>query len=319
MTDRRRINGPIGGTTPPLFAGVLTSSNSPTRSRDAADLQKIFLKTGLTPSASGSAYLEIEQASASSKKNALFNLSPSSLKLTCTVHGPRPLPRSASFTPNVVLSTHVKFAPFATRERRGYLRDTSERDLAVHLETALRGVIIGDRWPKSGVEIIVTILEAEEVHGWPRNSDSSDEAPQVFAASGMMSVLSGCITVASAAIVDAGLDCVDIITGGVAAIVGKIPVPGGKGHDLHVILDPKFSEHREVLASCVVGYLQSRDEVTELWMKGGMPPSPGASSDEQTGITLLIDGAVQAAVAARHVLVEAIKESIEYKPLPTKS
>jgi len=243
----------------------------------------------------------------------LFNLSPSSLKLTCTVHGPRPLPRSAPFASSILLFTHVKFAPFATRERRGYLRDNSERDLAVHLETALRGVIVGDRWPKSGVEIIVTILEGEEDYWWHRSSNCSDDAPQALAASGMMSILSGCINVASAAIVDAGLHCVDIVAGGVAAIVGKTSIPGESGHDLQVILDPNFSEHREVLASCVVVYLQSRDEITELWMNGGMPSSPEISSDDQNGIILLMDSAVQAAVAARHVLVEAIKESTEHR------
>ncbi|MCJ1385346.1 3'-5'-exoribonuclease [Xylographa soralifera] len=313
MTDRRRVNCPAGGTAPPHFADSLTSNASPTRSRDAANLQKIFLKTGLTPSASGSAYLEIEQPPALPKKDASFNPSPSSLKLTCTIHGPRPLPRSAPFASNVLLSTHVKFAPFATRERRGYLRDTSERDLAVHLENALRGIIVGDRWPKSGVEIIVTILEGEEDHWWHRNSNCSDDAPQIPAASGMMSILSGCINVASAAIVDAGLDCIDIVAGGVAAIVGKTFVSGESGHDLQVILDPSFSEHKEVLASCVVGYLQSRDEVTGLWMNGGMPSSPEALSDDQNAIILLIDGAVQAAVAARHVLVEAIKEPTEHR------
>ena len=248
----------------------------------------------------------------------MFNLSSASLKLTCTVHGPRPLPRIASFTPNVLLSTHVKFAPFASTERRGYLRDTTERDLAVHLEAALRGVIIGDRWPKSGVEIFVTILEDDEDH-WFGGSDTSEGAPQLSAASGIMPIFSGCITVASAAIVDAGLDCVDIVTGGVAAIVRKTYLPEGGGHDLHVVLDPKLSEHEEVLASCVVGYLQSRDEITELWMKGGALLLPQASSDDQTSITLLIDGAVQAAVAARYVLIEAVKESMDHKSLKKKT
>ncbi|MCJ1438019.1 3'-5'-exoribonuclease [Xylographa pallens] len=313
MTDRRRINGPAGGTAPPLFANLLTSNIPRTPSRDAENLQRIFLKTGLVPSVSGSAYLEIEQPPALPKNDHSFNLSPSSLKLTCTVHGPRPLPRSSPFVPNVLLSTYVKFAPFATRGRRGYLRDTSERDLAVHLENALRGVIVGDRWPKSGVEIIITILEGEEDYWWHRNSNCSDDAPQIPAASGMMSILCGCINVASAAIADAGLDCIDIVASGVAAIVGKTFVSGESGHDLQVILDPNFSEHREVLASCVVGYLQSRDEVTELWMNGGILSLPEALSDDQNGITLLIDSAIQAAIAARHVLVEAIKEPTEHR------
>ena len=207
----------------------------------------------------------------------------------------------------------MKFAPFATRGRLGYLRDSSERDLAVHLEAALRGAIMGDRWPKSGVEIVVTILEGEVddwCHRTPSHSDDALEAP---AASSMMSILSGCINVASAAIIDAGLDCIDIVAGGVAAIVSKTFVPGESGHDLQVILDPCFSEHREVLTSCVVGYLQSRDEITELWMSGGIPSLSEVLSDNQNGVIPLIDSAVQAAIAARHVLVEAIKEPAEYR------
>jgi exosome complex component MTR3 len=107
------------------------------------------LKTGVTPSASGSAYLEMEAKDETQK---------SGLKLTCTVHGPRSLPRSAPFSPYMVLSTHVKYAPFATRHRRGYLRDSSERDLGMHLETALRGSLIADRWPKSGVDVVVPTI-----------------------------------------------------------------------------------------------------------------------------------------------------------------
>src|SRR4051794_33706385 len=87
------------------------------------------LKTGVTPSASGSAYLEIDASTGTGR---------SGMKFTCTVHGPRSLPRSAPFSPHMVLSTHVKYAPFATRQRKGYLRDASERDLSIHLETALR-------------------------------------------------------------------------------------------------------------------------------------------------------------------------------------
>ncbi|MCJ1287748.1 3'-5'-exoribonuclease [Xylographa opegraphella] len=313
MTDRRRISGPTGGTAPPLLSNLSTSNTSPSLSRTTANLQRIFLKTGLTPSASGSAYLEIEQPSALPRKKSLFSLSPSPLKLTCTVHGPRPLPRTAPFAPNILLSTHVKFAPFAPKGRRGYLRETSEKDLAVHLETALRGAIVGDRWPKSGVEIIVTILEGEEDYWWHENSIRSDDAPHITAASGMMSILAGCINVASAAIVDAGLDCIDIVAGGVAAIVNKTLGPGESDQGLQVILDPNFWEHREILASCIVSYLQSRDEITELWMNGGIPHSFGALSDEQNSITRLIDGAVQAAIAARHVLVEATKEPAEHR------
>ncbi len=276
----------------------------------------------MTPSASGSAYLELDSQPSDPKatKFSLSSLSSSGLKLTCTVHGPRPLPRSAPFSPTIILTTHVKYAPFASRQRRGYIRDTSERDLAVHLEAALRGVIIGDRWPKSGVEVLVTILESEEdrwlgdEHGSMANSSPSSAGPW-----GMMSVLSGCITVASAAIADAGIDCVDMVSGGVAALVrdqqaaledikqsGQSPVT--------LVLDPSPSEHCEILAACVVGYLPSRDEITDLWVRGDLGWAMSKDvSKERSSYEDLADSAVKAALGAHNVLTAATKESAEMR------
>jgi len=261
----------------------------------------LVLKTGLTTSASGSAYLELEPSSTSQSKS-LASQAPS-LKLTCTVHGPRPLQRSAPFSPQLLLSTHIKFAPFASQQRRGYIPDASERDLAAHLETALRGVLIGERWPKSGVDVIVTVLDGEEDHppvgfGGDRNGRTGGW--------GLMSILSGCITVASAAITDAGIDCVDLVTGGVAAIVRQPSVP------LQLVLDPSPSDQEEIMAACVIGYLESRDEVTELWAKGNKAQENGKAS-QSLGFEPLVDRAVEAAMAARLVLLEAIKEATENK------
>ena len=172
------------------------------------------------------------------------------------------------------------------------MRDASERDLGVHLETALRGVIIGERWPKSGCEVVITVLEGEE-DGWWGDRRGAEKS----GGWGMMSVLAGCISVASAALVDAGIDCVDLVSGGVAALVHD-----GEAKTQHLALDPSPSEHN-VKAACVVGYLQSRDEVTEMWMKG----DAGAETE------VLVDGAVKAALMTRTVLAEAVKEGAELK------
>lgn len=192
----------------------------------------------------------------------------------------------------MLLTSHIKFAPFATRQRRGYVRDAAERDLGAHLETALRGVIIGERWPKSGCEVVITVLEGEE-DGWWGDAGEGGKA----GGWGMMNVLAGCITVASAALVDAGIDCVDLVSGGVAALIGS----SSSGSEVFV-LDPCPSEH-DIRAACVVGYLQSRDEVTEMWMKGDAGPQAEA----------LIDNAVNAATLTRTVLAEAVKEATEVK------
>ncbi|KAG9251813.1 3' exoribonuclease family, domain 1-domain-containing protein [Emericellopsis atlantica] len=240
MADRRRINGPSAPTLPPRFH----EDSSVTSKRTSADLQ-----TGVTPSASGSAYLECEARDPSLG---------SGMKITCTVHGPRSLPRSAPFSPHMVLSTHVKYAPFATKHRRGYLRDSSERDLSTHLETALRGALIADRWPKSGVDVIVTIIEGEEARQTALDSGSEEWDA--------MNVFSACVTVAAAALADAGIDCVDTVAGGVAALI-----PGAQKGQHEIVLDPSPLEHDEILAACCVAYLPARDEITNLWLKGDVP------------------------------------------------
>lgn len=188
----------------------------------------------------------------------------------------------------------MKFAPFATRHRRGYIRDSTERDLGVHLETALRGVIIGERWPKSGVEVVLTILEGDE-DGWWGDAQANGSGW------GLLNVLAGCITVASAAITDAGIDCVDMVCGGVAALVRN---PDSKDEkDLIRILDPCPAEHKNIVAACAVGYLASRDEVTEIWMKGDVGSDPDA----------LIEGATHASVGSLSVVKEVLLESLQAK------
>ena len=264
------------------------------------ELASAVLKTGLTPSASGSAYIELEPPPTVSANTLLSHVS--CLKLTCTVHGPRPLPRSAPFSSQLQLSTRVKFAPFAARERKGYVPDASERDLGAHLETALRGVLIGERWPKSGVDVVVTVLEGEEDRPL-KEFGAKDQRP--IGGLAMMSVLSGCITVASAALADAGIDSVDLVTGGVAAVVQR------HTHLPHIVLDPAPSDDDEIIAACVVAYLHSRDEISELWAKGSLSSTTKAASS--VNFEPLVDHAVQAAVSARLVLIDALKEGTEAK------
>ena len=172
------------------------------------------------------------------------------------------------------------------------MRDASERDLGVHLETALRGVVIGERWPKSGCEVVITVLEGEE-DGWWGDRRGGEKG----GGWGMMSVLAGCITVASAALVNAGIDCVDLVSGGVAALIRH-----AEGEGSQVVIDPSPCEH-DMKAACVVGYLQSRDEVTETWIKG----------DAGGELEAMVDQAVKAASMTRTVLAEALKEAAEQK------
>ena len=284
----------------------------------------IVIKTGLIPSASGSAYLEYEVPSSSIGEAELFVKRASSVKLSCAVLGPRQLPRSSAFTPQLLLSTYVRLAPFATRQRSNYIRGAAERDLSTHLETALRGILIGERWPKSGVEILITVLESEEDYFWSEEEILADGNGR-NRSWGMMSLLSSCITVASAALIDAGIDCVDLVCGGMAAIVHQ-PTPNSLIHDLAqsstnyalnmdelVVLDPCPSEHPEIIAGCVVGYLPSRDEITVLWAKGDGLSLTSGHLGVITWIEFLTDQAIEAAKKVRLVLIESINEGTEIR------
>lgn len=195
----------------------------------------------------------------------------------------------------------MKYAPFAARRRKGHIRDASERDLGVHLETAIRGAIIAERWPKSGLDITITVLEAEDDRWWGDTPGSHD------ASWGMMNVLAGCITAASAAIADAKIDFLDLVAGGVAALVAE----GDASEAPKLLLDTDPAEHQSIISACVVGYLPSRDEITELWLKGDTSRVSLSVDDKRSGHEALVDGAVDAARAAQTVLAEAVRESAE--------
>ena len=250
---------------------------------------KLVLRTGLVSSASGSAYLELELPR---PRRELFPTA-STIKLSCTVHGPKPVSRTSYFSPNLQLTASVKFAPFATRLRRGYVRDASERDLGTHLETALRGAIIPNRWPKSAIDVVVIVLEGEEDHWVGRRPEDRQGIQGV----GMMNVLAGCITVASAALADARIDCIDLLAGGVAAIVASEGVKEIR------VLDPCPMEHEQILSACTIGYLPTRDEITEVWMRGNLTGSAAVED--------ILEGAVKSARGTQLVLQEAVQESAE--------
>lgn len=254
-------------------------------------LTAVVLQTGLIPSANGSAFFELE-----APRSTTRSLVPatSTIKLSCTVHGPKPLPRNASFSPNLQLTASVKFAPFATKIRRGYIRDPTERDLGVHLENALKGLIIPDRWPKSAIDVAVTVLEGEEA--W-RGHDERLSGTQN---AGLLNILAGCVTVASAALLDAKIDCLDLMTGGVAA---SVQTPG---QTRSWVLDPSPAEHVDISSACVVGYLPSRDEVTEVWTTGVLS---GKEQEVESDFEILLDHAIGAARAVQTVLKEVLIES----------
>ena len=261
-------------------------------------LTEIVLQTGLIPSASGSAYFELE--SPPGPVSVLLSSS-STIKLSCAVHGPKPLPRTASFSPNLHLTASVKFAPFATRVRRGYVSNSREKDLSLHLENALKGVLLPERWPKSAIDVAVTVLEGED----------EQEERQHFTGTGtgLFNLLAAAINVSMAALANAKIDALDLLAAGVSAVVP------GSDSKLVRILDPVTAEHEEILSSCVVGYLPSRDEIVELWSSGSLS---NQSDRREAAYDDLVDRATAAARGAQTVIQAVLVESVAANQSPTK-
>ena len=176
-------------------------------------------------------------------------------------------------------------------------------------------MIIAERWPKSSVEVVITILEGAEEYL------AGEEAPGYSVGSGgagswaTMALLASCVTVASAAITDAGIDCLDLAAGGVAALLATET----DSEDAEIVLDPCPSEHANIRALCVVAYMAARDEITELWVYGDLSDSKSPSADDsestsQPVASRVMDQAIRAAVAGHFVLSEAAKEAIPGGP-----
>lgn len=172
------------------------------------------------------------------------------------------------------------------------MRDNVERDLGSHLENALNGVIIPDRYPKSALDITVMVLEGEEDCLW--NEEHGQE--RGISGVGLMNVLAGSINVAVAALIDAKIDCLDLLSSGVAARAADSETD---------LLDPCPSEHESLACACVVGYLPARDEVVEIWSK-----TVAEKGTEQVAEDM-IDAAIKAARGSHKILAEVIKESLE--------
>jgi exosome complex component MTR3 len=198
---------------------------------------------------------------------------------------------------NLQLSASVKLAPFATRTRHGYVPNSIEKDLSLHLENALKGVILPDQWPKSALEVNVTVLEGED------DRDGST----AFAGIALYNLLAAAINVSVAALSDARIDCLDVLSAGVGAVVS------GTGDKQSRILDLAANEHDEILSACVVGYLPSRDEIVELWSTNTVS---GEGKGHNVSHDDLIDSAIAAAKGAQFVLNEVLLESLT-KHAPT--
>jgi ribonuclease PH len=148
-------------------------------------MRPLSLRVGINGQAAGSAFLEL-----------------GSTKVCATVYGPRENAHAGTDgVSSGVLECRAQFAPFASRARRSLTSSAvfeQERCLEALLHQALLPCLLLERCPKSVVEVHVLVLE----------EDGGELAASILAA--------------SAALIDAGIDVLDVVS---AAQVCMLPLP----------------------------------------------------------------------------------------------
>ncbi|ODO08553.1 hypothetical protein L198_00283 [Cryptococcus wingfieldii CBS 7118] len=178
-------------------------------------------------------------------------------KIACSVYGPRP-----------------KQPPYMTQGERHYEQDTEPLPLSNLLTQLLLPSLHLSAFPKAQLDIFLLVLE------------SSSPA----------SVLSAGLTVASAAVVDAGVEMGGL---GVGAVVAKLE----EGRNL---VDPSKDEEAESRARAVVGGMPALGKITNMWLEGEVPVSEACD---------MIETALVSTRETHTVLAQAIIEGVEERGL----
>ncbi|KDQ08775.1 hypothetical protein BOTBODRAFT_558420 [Botryobasidium botryosum FD-172 SS1] len=226
-TDRRRIVGPESSAPPVFEIDEQKRSQDPplpSRSkRSPRDIRPIFLQTGLISQANGSAYIETERT-----------------KIACAVYGPRQL-KNTAYSEKGKLNVEVKFAPFSCTRRRAPMKDAEDRPISLLIAQSLLPSIRLELFPKSSIDIFITVLENDGTEGC---------------------VAAGA-TAASAALADAGIELIALSTSCSASVIGDGP---------EIWLDPTEEESKAARGTMTVSYLPALGTLTNVWQTGKMSP-----------------------------------------------
>ncbi|KAK7208160.1 3' exoribonuclease family, domain 1-domain-containing protein [Myxozyma melibiosi] len=272
MSDRRRI------LVPPT-ARPLTFAPAPTESsQDSSSSSKteIYLRTSLFPDASGSAYLEHQKH-----------------KILVLVNGPRP--QRMSFSSTAKLLVDVKFLPVSSDahvlgiQQGGGFDTDLEKSLADYIYASLVPAIRLERYPKSGISVSVVV-----VSGPPRWKGL---VKQVTAA---------CVTTAGAALVDAGIEVLDVVT----ACAVKVSKEGAVSLDLDETSED--SESVDTVARGVISSMASRDEITGVWVDDDTTSESASSrSIEGEALVAVLKAANSGAVEIRKLVNAVLARSLD--------
>ena len=228
VNDGKRLTGPESSLPYSVFSSRPEKAERGEREegRGAGQHRRIFLSTGVISQAQGSAYIEQGRT-----------------KVMVGVWGPREVQRRSDFSMSGSLTAEFKFAPFSRRDQT-VSSGGSEEELGLVVSEALSSTVCLDKYPKSVLEVGVTVLEDDG------------------------SVLAASLTAAGLALAAAGVHMADLVVG------VKVCVRG----EGEVLVDPEASEEADGEAGLVVGYLPSLDQVVSSVCQGVLSPSSLSSA-----------------------------------------
>jgi len=112
--------------------------------RPLNQFRRIFVKTGVSGHANGSAYIEMEQT-----------------KVLCTVFGPREATKT-EFRDKARLNCDFKFASFAIpNSPKGFIPDSEEKHKAMIMREALESSIQLHKYPKTSIDVYILVLQED--------------------------------------------------------------------------------------------------------------------------------------------------------------
>jgi len=149
-------------------------------------------------------------------------------------------------------------------------------------------MLLGHLFPKSGIEVNIGVL------GY----------------TGKWSLLAIATNAVSAAIAEAGIDVVDLVSASSFAVM-----------DEGLVIDPTGEEEEAALAGGVIGYMASTGEITDAWITGQLEMEANGDMDLDSGHVRfgeVLKTAVSAAEDARLVINHALMQMVKEKGLVAK-
>jgi len=184
--------------------------------RGPSDIRPIYVQTGVRGGSRGSSYIEVGNT-----------------KVICVVNGPKDLSKKIDYSKTGILSVEVQSIGSKTQEKDVIL-----------LKEALEAIVLLEKFPKSLLEIFITILE---------------DAGSSVAAS---------LTAAGLALIDAGVPVYDTPVGGSLLFDGDKFYLDPTKAELQVLDLTDSLKNEKGGGIITMGYLPTREEICLFTMEG---------------------------------------------------